>query len=184
MDSEITIQAIDTIVSAELLKLNSIAELLNFEKICEFELKEDINEICDKSHSYPGIYFFEIKNTDFDTDTLTWMNAFTALWKDKDYHKQWVPGIKKIRVRAHTQITDWIPLYIGKSKNVGSRINEHLLKDLDKTTFAMKLKARKNLYGKTFRVQALKMDVINYDVIVPHLESVLRNKWNPIVGKQ
>ncbi len=48
----------------------------------------------------------------------------------------------------------------------------------------MKLKARKNLYGTKLRVNSLKLEVENYDVIAPYLENLLRNKWNPIVGKQ
>jgi len=179
-----TITGIDTAISEELFKLKTLLPLLEFEVICEFTIAENITEICGKAHAYPGIYFFEIKNMNQSTDVSGWMQEFGAAWQHPDYHMQWVPGIKKGRIKKHLSIGEWVPLYIGKSRNVGNRINEHILKELTKTTFAMKLKARKNLYGTKFKVNGLKLDVKNYDVIAPYLENLLRNQWNPIVGKQ
>jgi len=178
------IEDIDKIISNQLTLLSNMAENLHFMEVCQFELTTNTNAVCNQDHFYPGIYFFEIQNANKSLDAATWFNDFTALWRHPDYHMRWVPGIKKMRVTAHKEVGDWIPLYIGKSKNVGARINEHIIKELAKTTFAMKLKARTNLYGANFRVKALKMDVANYNVVVPHLENLLRNKWNPIVGKQ
>ncbi|WP_157970322.1 hypothetical protein [Albibacterium indicum] len=85
---------------------------------------------------------------------------------------------------AHKELKEWIPLYIGKSRNIASRIHGHIFRELDKTTFAMKLKSRENLYGQRFRISYIKLDVNNYDMLVPYVERRLRNKINPIVGKQ
>lgn len=174
----------DMAISHELLKLKTLLPLLAFEVIEEFTITEKMTAICGPGHAYPGIYFFEIKNRNLDTDVSVWMQEFGEAWRHPDYHMQWVPGLKKGRIKKHLSIGEWVPLYIGKSKNVGGRINEHILKELTKTTFAMKLKARRNLYGTAFRVSSLKIDVKNYDVIAPYLENLLRNHWNPIVGKQ
>jgi len=179
-----SIIAIDKTITIELAKLKSIVENLNFEELPEFTLDENTEVICDENFNFKGIYLFEIKNTELNPDARVWMAAFKTLWRHPDYDRKFTPGIKAIRTKTHSLINEWVPLYIGKSRNVGNRINEHIIKELTKTTFAMKLKARKNLYGSIFRVKILKMDVENYDVIVPFLESVLRDKLNPIVGKQ
>jgi len=183
-ESKTLIKEIDNSITVQLAKLVSYSQTLEFEKVCEFILDENIHTICDAQYSYPGLYLFDIRSEEQGGKVKKWMDEFTDLWRSEAYHLQWTPGIKNIRKRAHTEIDDWVPLYIGKSKNVGNRINEHILKELKKTTFAMKLKARKNLYGRTFRIKVLKMDVENYDVLVPHLELLLRNILNPIVGKQ
>ena len=44
--------------------------------------------------------------------------------------------------------------------------------------------ARKNLKDETFRLSAIKIEVENYDAIVPRIEWQLRNRINPIIGKQ
>jgi len=75
-------------------------------------------------------------------------------------------------------------LYIGKSRNIGSRIHGHIYKELHKTTFALKLQARKNLKNEIFRLKTIRIDVKNYDAIVPRIEWQLRNKINPLIGKQ
>jgi hypothetical protein len=178
------IKKIDELITVQLSELGSLTSSLQFDELGEFVLSEDTSKICSKDHSYPGVYFFEIKNMHASDNVASWMQEFEATWKHIDYHMQWVPGIKKHRVKQHTSIGEWVPLYIGKSRNVGARVNEHILKELSKTTFAMKLKARKNLYGTTFRVKALKIDIKNYDVIVPYFESCLRDIMHPIVGKQ
>jgi hypothetical protein len=48
----------------------------------------------------------------------------------------------------------------------------------------MKLKARENLYCSIFRVSWIPLNVKNYDMIAPAIEVALRNRFNPIIGKQ
>jgi hypothetical protein len=55
---------------------------------------------------------------------------------------------------------------------------------LHKPTFAMKLLARENLKEHTFRLNKIRLDIRNYDAIVPKLESQLRERINPLIGKQ
>jgi hypothetical protein len=179
-----SLKQIDLVMSKELLKLNELISDLNFTQIAEFTLDENLSSICDLRDDYPGLYLFEIKNDNLNVDISTWINDFASLWAHPDYHKRFVSGIKKKRVIFHTKMLDWIPIYLGKNKSVKSRINEHLNKGIDKTTFAMKLKARTNIYGHMFRVSTLEIKVDNYNLIVPHIESHLRERINPIIGKQ
>jgi len=77
-----------------------------------------------------------------------------------------------------------MPIYIGKSEHVGDRIYQHLFKELKQSTSALKLMERKNLNKYTFRVSTIKVNVINYAEIVTRVEQELRNKINPVIGKQ
>ena len=64
------------------------------------------------------------------------------------------------------------------------RITEHIHQVKDRRTFSMKLKARTNLHGNVLRVSWIPLDVVNYDMIAPAIESMLRDRINPILGRQ
>ncbi|SFD61138.1 hypothetical protein SAMN05518672_102611 [Chitinophaga sp. CF118] len=173
---------IDLGISNEAARLRQLADILVFDHIMEFELNNDPPSVAEHLMHRKGVYFFQIKNKDLSLDVLSWVTAFTQLWKGADVI--WVPGIKKGRVKAHGRFDEWIPLYIGKSKNVGNRITEHIHQVKDRRTFSMKLKARTNLHGEVLRVSWIPLDVVNYDMIAPAIESMLRERINPITGKQ
>lgn len=78
----------------------------------------------------------------------------------------------------------WVPIYLGKCRNIASRVIGHLELGLDQPTTALKLESRHNLKGKVFRLSTVRVDVVNYDLIVPSLERALRDKYNPILGRQ
>ncbi|WPV65957.1 GIY-YIG nuclease family protein [Chitinophaga sp. LS1] len=173
---------IDQAISNEAARLRQLSGELVFENVIEFELNNNIPPIAEYLMHRKGVYFFQIKNKDLSLDVLSWVTTFTQLWKDADVI--WVPGIKKARVNAHRSFDEWIPLYIGKSKNVGGRITEHIHQVKDRRTFSMKLKARANLHGEVLRVSWIPLDIVNYDMIAPAIESMLRERINPITGKQ
>lgn len=179
-----TIESIDNAISKEIEELDKIVDELKFTKVHTFTLDRTTEFKLGKEFHHPGIYLFEIENTKNNTNVVQWMTNFTELWRDKKYHMRWTPGIKNHRVNSHTKLDGWIPLYIGKSRNIAKRIESHVFKELQKTTFAMKLKARENIYGITIRVSTINLDVVHYDMIVPYIENRLRNKLNPIAGKQ
>jgi hypothetical protein len=77
-----------------------------------------------------------------------------------------------------------MPLYLGKSKRVGVRVLEHINLALDKTTFALKLKARGYMSKHRMRLSVLPIEVRHYDLIVPTMESAFRDRFNPLIGKQ
>ncbi|MFG0592213.1 hypothetical protein ACF8C4_13915 [Myroides odoratimimus] len=134
--------------------------------------------------NFKGIYFFEIKNN-FKFDNIEhWKQDFIIRWEEGTYKRKFVPNTRKSRLNKLTENQEWIPLYIGKSRKVSTRIKEHIYKPLDKNTFAMKLKARENFNEEIFRVKALEINVEHYDWIVPLVEKELRNIYHPIVGKQ
>ena len=182
MNANYKIEAIDQSLSKIDLELNEIAGTLEFITIKEFELTEQTSKICDSTYNSNGRYIFEINYHDRSLNVEEWMTQFSNDWKN--FSITWVPGIKKIRVSKHESLDNWIPIYIGKSKKVGTRINEHVIKKIDATTFAMKLKSRTNLYGRKFRVRWIPLNVTNYNMIAPALESKLRDIYNPIIGRQ
>lgn len=166
----------------EIKKLTSHSK---FKMLCEFTIENFDNYIEEiNTCNFKGLYYFELKNN-FQFETIEeWKNDFLLKWTDETYLRRFVPNPRKTRLKMLTENNEWIPLYIGKSRKVSVRIKEHLNKELEKHTFAMKLKARTNLYDQFFRVSVLEVNTKNYDLIVPILENELRNKINPIIGKQ
>lgn len=182
MDS---LKEVDDYITQSKAIIKEVFESLEFVEICEFKLnKQHISEIPWGTLKYPGLYLIEIKNhKKFDT-FLDWITDFELKWADDKYVKSFTSNLKKKRVQAHIELSDWIPLYIGKSKKIEARIHEHIFKELHKTTFALKLNARDNLFNEIFRLKTLKCEVENYSVIMPILESSFRDRINPIIGRQ
>ena len=178
------IENIDNEINKQLELLKEKVEQIKLEEVCEFKLDEAGEKIPWNDLVYKGVYLFEIKNDKRFTDFESWIEDFKKVWENKDYRYKFTPNTRKIRIKAHKGLNDWIPIYIGKSRNVGSRIHGHIYKELHKTTFALKLLARTNLKHHTFRIKSIKVDVHNYDSIVPKIEWQLRNRLNPIIGKQ
>jgi len=164
--------------------LKKETSLIDFETICDFTIDNASRVIPWNDIVFQGVYLIEIKNNRLFDNFDLWVEDFKSKWEDEKYIKKFTPNIKKKRVKAHTELNDWIPLYIGKSKNIGSRIHGHIYKELHKTTFALKLQARENLKNEVFRFKTIRIDVRNYDAIVPRIEWQLRDKINPLIGKQ
>lgn len=184
-------QTLDNSINTALEIFDRELSTLSFDssKTVSFMLTENLNsDFLSTECCGSGVYFFELRLPNdyrFGKKTTTILQNIKKQWKHHSVKGMWSPGIKDTRVNAHKNfLGEWIPFYIGKSRNLDKRIREHIFQDREKTTFGMKLKARKNLYGLEFRVNYIKIDVKNYDMIVPYVESTFRNKYNPIVGKQ
>jgi len=162
--------------------LKKYADTVNFIDINEFTLDALQGNVCDSKYNVNGIYRFDILVEDPTVDVQGWLIQFTEDWKNPDVI--WVPGIKKNRMLFHTEYKKWMPIYIGKSKWVGKRINEHLHQKTQANTFGMKLMGRTNLYGRKFKVSWIPLGVTHYNLIAPTVEGYLRNRFNPIIGKQ
>jgi hypothetical protein len=145
--------------------------------LCDY--KPDLLEIPKRAK---GIYFFEIKKNDTSLAFNDWITAFKEEWEKNEIRNR--PKSRKISIEKLSGFTDdWIPFYIGKSKNIQHRVNQHI--SLGETsTYALKLKAMKNLDDKTFRLSYIIIDTEHYDMVMPKIEQVLREKYNPIIGKQ
>lgn len=177
-------------IDKELLRIDSeireFAKNLNFEIFAEFELSELIEFNSFDSLNYSGVYLIEIGNSKVFSNFSDWAKDFEIKWygEDDSFKWQFTPNPKKMRINFHSELHDWIPLYIGKSKNIKSRMNDHFFKKLKQKTFALKFLERKNLYNSTIRISTIKIKVENYNMIMPIIESELRNRINPILGRQ
>ena len=146
---------------------------------------QNYQQLVDKL-KYQGLYLIEIRKPSNQKFNI-WLANFRPLWEDPLYIHSWVPNIKDKRVSVHLKkhkFKDWVPLYIGKSHKISMRIKQHIDLDLGKSLTALKLRARTNIYGNEFRVSTIKTNVKNYNMIIPEVENYLRDKYNPITGKQ
>jgi len=101
-----------------------------------------------------------------------------------DFKKKFTPNFKENRIARHVTLPEWLPLYLGKSKKVNTRVMEHINLPLHKSTFALQLKARPGLANRQFRLHTLRLPVKNHDLIAPVIESALRDRFTPLTGKQ
>ena len=178
------IEQVDKDITIQLEKIKEIGEKLQFEVVCEFLVKEEIEEIPWEELKHQGLYLFEVKIDRKHSNFQKWLDDFKSKWEDPKYLKSSTPSFKKKRINSHSELKDWIPLYLGKSKNIKTRLKSHIFKELNKPTYAMKLLARENLRNQIFRLSIIRLDVKNYDTILPLIESQLRNRINPLIGKQ
>ena len=166
------------------LKLEKLIEKYDFVPQFEFVLNEYIDYSLLDSIDFPGIYKIEIKTRYEDSDFNQWSNKFREEWEKAEYKDKFVPNIKKKRLNAHNNLTEWIPIYIGKSRKIKNRIKEHIDLRLTRPTTALKLLERINLFGKVFRISTISVSVKNYDLIVSEFENYFREKVNPILGRK
>lgn len=160
-------------------KFKDIANDLQPEYVCSLA-----DEVTIAEQKYAGIYLIEIHTGDKQADAKEWISALRLEWEHPDFLKRFTANFKKKRIRQHISLPEWMPLYIGKSKAVGKRVLEHINLELDKSTYAMKIKARPTMAGREFRLSTLQLPVVNYGIIAPALESALRDRINPLIGKQ
>jgi hypothetical protein len=151
------LKKIDQELTAQLSRVRDAVESMQFSVACEFELTdESLNEIPWETIQCSGIYFIEIKNCNRHTSFDSWVNEFRTDWTNDKYKKWFVPNPKKFRIGKHSELTNWIPLHIGKSKNISKRLHEHIFLGLDQPTYALKLKSRDHLKTGRFRLSAIK----------------------------
>jgi hypothetical protein len=184
METTEKLNSIDQSLSKQIKKLLSVISKLEFQEVCQFNLGEGIGKVPLGELKYPGVYLVEIKNDNkFDTFN-SWVENFRHGWENEAYYKKFVPNLKKKRVIHHKELNEWVPIYLGKSKDIGSRLKCHIYQELYQKTFALKLLARQNLKEDTFKFSTIRLEVNNYDWIVPIIERNLRDKLNPIIGRQ
>ena len=170
---------IDMSLTPILCKLKKNANDIDMPLICNTTQKDII-----KKQNYQGIYRIDISTQGTSISITDWIENFRRKWEHEDYKKKFTPNLKKKRIARHTVLLDWMPLYLGKSKNVGARVLEHIEIPLNKPTFALKLNARHEMKKYHFRLHAIRIDVTNYDLIAPVLEAALRDRFHPLIGKQ
>ncbi|WP_322970683.1 hypothetical protein [Faecalibacter sp. LW9] len=179
------LKQLDEKLTALDIDLKSMVNEIQFKEIGIYTYEDFVSQDLNfNEFNFKGLYMFEIRNNGNFEDIQDWKIDFITKWNDDDFFVKSVPKIIKERIKNLNKYEEWIPLYIGKSQTVGSRIKEHIYLTFNKTTSALKLNARHNLKGETFRISVAEINVNNYNWIVPVLENELRKKLNPIVGKQ
>ncbi|WP_392471388.1 hypothetical protein ACF3OC_08375 [Sphingobacterium cellulitidis] len=131
----------------------------------------------------PGIYMISI-HTD-NSDVQVWIKNFKLLWEIEEYKWKFVPNTKKKRINMHLGTMDYLQLYLGKSQSIFHRVRQHIEAAIDKNTFALKLKMRENIQHVEYKLQYIPLPPSkHYEYICSRAEFYLRNKFNPIIGKQ
>jgi hypothetical protein len=183
-DVKMDLEQIDILFSDQLTELRKIIEEFSFTTRFEFRLEQntDYNDLIN-TLNYSAIYLIEMKTNNNQT-FQDWFSNFQPLWEAPIYKDKFVPNTKKKRVKKNIDLLPWIPLYIGKSKNISQRIKEHIELKLDRPTNAMKLRERTNIYRQVYRVSTIEINVNNYDLIMPQFENILRDRINPILGRK
>ncbi|WP_421764352.1 hypothetical protein [Ekhidna sp.] len=152
-------------------------DLMTVSKDDQFDYKQLI-----KFKKVSGLYLFEIKNKE-NQDFDMWLSQFRPKWEGLDIMN--TPSLKQIRILKHKNTSPtWIPLYIGKSNNLFDRIKGHFVLRSNQRTVGLKLNERVNLKDEIIKISIIKLECTNYSIIAPIAESTLRNRLNPIVGRQ
>lgn len=141
---------------------------------------------CFKLFDSPGIYLFWVKFA--NKDLSDFQNSWESAKKTISYYPQFN---KKRAEKAEKQynLEDYLPFYLGKSENIKSRVIQHIDLKGNKTTYALKLKAickdQENIGQNQFFVSQLRFPFSDESYfLLDIVEKELRNRLNPIIGKQ
>lgn len=160
-------------------EIQEIVNNLDIDSIdpCKFKLSEyEKSELTSLKKKHQGIYIFYLCKKK--------LSDFEKKWNASKIEKH-SPKIIKDRIKEHTNTNkEWIPLYIGKSEKIKNRIEEHITKKKESTTSSMKLRERKMFDNDIFAVRVISLETEKYGIIAHYVESVLRKKIKPIVGKE
>lgn len=132
----------------------------------------------------PGIYLFFIK-----PKCALPYERFISLWNGKTQKGNSSKIIKsKIKILEKDKS---YPLYIGKSEELLSRVNEHCFQPIEKTTYSLKLCHRHEIievadfsfgYYELNMQESFKNHL--YQFVLVNLERELRLIHKPLIGKQ
>ena len=183
--STMSIETIDTRISDIRLELKELSDNIEFKLIREFDFKSSINEF--EPMKYMGVYLVEIKTDKNKHSTFeNWFAEFKDKWVIERFKNKYVPNPKQKRIEKHLKkesLDEWIPMYIGKAMDIQKRLNEHLKNPIEKYSFSLKLNERSELKNETFRFSTIKLNTVNFNWLAPEIESLMREKYNPILGK-
>ena len=178
------IEQIDKTFNEQTSLLHNEIQKLQFEENFSFELGDNFDNSLFNTLPSMGVYLIEIKISNSELSIQDWIGSFKNKWEHSDFVARFVPNTRIGRIRKHQEATKWLPIYIGKSRNIQSRLKEHIYKKMKENSGGLKLIERKNIYGEIFRVSSISINVNNYDLIIPQIERYFREKYNPILGKQ
>lgn len=158
--------------------IDEIHELLKV----QHPLPEDLQSI---ENSY-GIYLFTI-----DMSLFSNFNELEELWLGGENPPLYTPKvIKKNYNKCNAIQPGLIPLYLGKTEKLQTRLDNHINGKRDSKTYSLKLKQRKNIDLKQIQLAYYKVGFDNEicpeikQLYLTTLEQKLRKKLFPLVGKQ
>lgn len=193
------LKKLDERLKIPLKKISMLSMDLKFRLVGEFEIGKPLLKEQLKGLGAKGIYMIKIhKSAAKGKNWESWIKDFEKKWnhfKIVNGKKRASPILYKSRIKKHKILEEWIPLYIGKSKELTlviddkkklsmGRIEQHYNHDAEHGTYSLKLNARKNLSKVRTQLSVIDLDVNEFNTIAPIVESAMRNKLNPIVGKQ
>lgn len=175
------IRAPDAELTRVFANFHALTTTLNLVEVCELCDEETIAQ-----QDYSGIYRIDIHTGAAHSSFNAWYEWFLKEWVTDAYERKHVPNPRKKRLAAHIDhpLPQWLRIYLGRSRNIAGRVLGHLHLKLDQPTNALKLRARINMANQRFRLSTLRIDVEKYDLIMPQVESSLRNVFSPILGRQ
>ncbi len=133
-----------------------------------------------------GIYIFYIKPSKVYT-----YESLCEDWIQFNYDKY--PKVIKRRFNHYIPIDKerWYPFYIGKSENLGKRLNEHINHNDKISTYSLKLNGRKKFNPNNIKysywnlpdeVKSCPKEIKQF--LLTQLEHQLRQELKPWVGRQ
>lgn len=153
----------------------------------KFELQENKKPIqfFEKDTNLPGVYAFFIKPKSSVT-----LRQLENAWNIKSIIK--FPKVVKYRFKKSIKNnSEYYTFYVGKSEKIDTRLKEHITHTSKITTYGLKLNDRvdflndNELFFSKFEMKELVgRDPSIIQFVITRLESQLRGKMNPWVGKQ
>lgn len=180
------------------MQFNSILSKINQDFNVLFD-KSHINEIIEKlkvQHPLPedlqsiensyGIYLFTI-----DTSLFSNLNELEELWLGGETPPLYTPKvIKKNFGKCNAIQPGLLPLYLGKTEKLQTRLDNHINGKRDSKTYSLKLKQRNNIDLKQIQMAYYEVGFDNEicpeikQLYLTTLEQKLRKKLFPLIGKQ
>lgn len=171
---------IDRQITQLLQPVPAIAAAIQMPVICGLEDEAAV----ERETSFPGLYRIDVSTVGHQGDLVQWLASFKADWECDSAKGGKGSALIKKRLLQHKTLQEWMPVYVGKSRNVAERVASHIHLPFSSSTYGLKLKARPGLALRAFRLHAIELKVVNYDVLAPALESALRERFHPLIGRQ
>ena len=174
------LQIIDSTLSEQKKKVESLVNTLEFIDCGEFNEETNLDFL-----DYSGVYLLEIFSEQHQSlDIDSWLSTFKENWDTDIAKDKSTPSTKQKRLKHHTELFEFMPFYLGKSEKISTRLNSHINLKFSQRTYGLKLIERGFFEQYKLRLKVCKIDVINYNIIVPIVEDYLREKFQPIVGNK
>lgn len=138
-----------------------------------------------------GIYLFQIKSEcsyNFESLKKEWEEKAKNLGYRK-FPKIYKGRFNELAIES-TKVNEEYAFYLGKGEDLGGRIEQHICHELDNSTYGLKIKGRtqfENCLTYSFwelPIECTKENKAINQFIMTQLESSIRNRLHPLVGKQ